>query len=432
MKNSIVLTRIKLIVCLSIVFSFHAVAQLQWHPITSIPANTDAQRFDDVFFLDANLGWALGGGHAVVYKTIDGGTTWTPQLSESALGSNYYFRNVEFLTPEIGFVGTLINNKFFKTTDGGTTWSLVTNIPTAPKAICGLDAVGTSTVYGCGAYFGPAFIIKSTDSGATWQYTNMAAYATGLVEVVFLDENVGYAAGKNSTGAIILKTLNGGTTWTQIYNSGIAGEYVWKMQILQGNSNVLFGAVESIAPNPGKLIKSTDGGTIWVSKNAPETDIQAVGFVTENHGWMGGHNTGFYETLDGGDTWTNLNVGSNLNRIFIVNDNLAYASGTTIYKYNDVNLDTGDFQETGRVPLIAKVQPNPITDKLNISIDFTDVDNLVIELYNSLGKRIKELKVDTIDRKGRKTYSFNFPYPSGIYFVNLHTNTGRQSVKVIK
>lgn len=432
MKNNIVLAKVKLIVCLSLLFSIHVSAQLHWYPLTSVPANTDAQRFDDVFFLDGNLGWALGGGHAVVYKTIDGGVTWNSQLSEAALGANYYFRNVEFLTPQIGFVGTLINNKFFKTTDGGTTWNLVTNIPTAPKAICGLDAVGTSTIYGCGAYFGPAFIIKSTDSGATWQYINMSAYATGLVEILFLDENTGYASGKNGTGAVVLKTTDGGVTWNQIYNSGIAGEYVWKMQILQGNSNILFGAVESVAPNPGKLIKSIDAGVSWISKNAPETDIQAVGFVTENHGWMGGHNTGFYETFDSGDTWTNLNVGSNLNRIFIVNNDLAYASGTAIYKFNDQNLGTGDFQEAGRIPLIAKVQPNPVTDKLNISIDFTDVDNLVIELYNQLGKRIKELKVDTIDKTGRKTYSFDFPYPSGVYFINLHTNTGRQSIKVIK
>ncbi|WP_300566771.1 T9SS type A sorting domain-containing protein [Flavobacterium sp.] len=420
-------------VYLILLFSFNVFAQLQWHPLPTAPTNgANGQRFDDVFFLTDTLGWALNGSLATVYKTTDGGVTWVQQLNETALGANYYFRNIEFLTPDIGFVGTLTNNKFFKTIDGGATWSLVTNIFPQPRAICGLDAVGTSTVYGCGDYFGPAFIVKSTDSGATWQYINMSAYATGLVEIMFLDENVGFVSGSGNTGGVILKTTDGGATWTEIYNTGLAGEYVWKLQTLQGNSNIMFGSVESVSPNLGKFIKSTNGGVSWVSKSVPDTDIQAVGFITENHGWMGGHHTGFLETFDAGDTWTTMNIGSNLNRIFIINDNLAYASGTTVYKFSDESLGTNDFQEADRVPLKATVQPNPITDKLNLTIEFNDLDNLVIELYDNLGRRLKRLKVDTIESVGRKNYSFDFPYPSGIYYVNLHSNTGRQSIKVIK
>ena len=67
------------------------------------------------------------------------------------------------------------------------TWNLVSISPN-PAAICGLDCVGTSTVYGCGAYFGPAHVIKSTDSGDTWQFIDMSAYATALVDINFIDE----------------------------------------------------------------------------------------------------------------------------------------------------------------------------------------------------------------------------------------------------
>ena len=76
-----------------------------------------------------------------------------------------------------------------------------------------MDAVGTSTVYGCGAYFSPSYMIKTTDSGATWEYKDMSAYATALVEIQFLDENVGYASGATSTGGVIIKTIDGGATW---------------------------------------------------------------------------------------------------------------------------------------------------------------------------------------------------------------------------
>jgi photosystem II stability/assembly factor-like uncharacterized protein len=412
-----------------LLISSFASAQLTWSPLPNAAVNTNGQRFDDVFFLNENLGWAANGYYAAVYKTTDGGATWVQQLNNSILGSGHYFRNIEFLDENIGFLGTL-SGKFYKTLDGGATWNLVSITPN-PAAICGLDCVGTSTIYGCGAYFSPAYIIKSSDSGATWQYINMSAYANALVEIVFTDENTGYAAGNNANGAVVLKTIDGGTTWTTIYNGTISGEYVWKLQILPSNPNIIFGAIEAVAPNNGKLLKSTDGGVNWITKNAPEPEIQAVGFVDENHGWMGGHATGFYETTDGGDTWTNTSVGSNLNRIFFINNNIAYACGTTVYKMTN-NLVVNSFEEQARIPLNVRVAPNPIKDKLNLEIDFKGVDHLVLGLYNSNGQFIKQLKLDEINTAGTQKYSFDFPYSNGIYFLNLHTNTGRQSFKISK
>lgn len=405
-------------------------AQYNWAPLTSIPNNTAGNRYDDIFFLDQNTGWAARGGNAAVYKTTDGGTTWTFQLSNSMLGGNHYFRNIEFLNSNIGFLGTL-TDKFYKTSDGGANWTLVNNISPYPGAICGLDCVGESTVYGCGAFFSPAYMIKSTDSGTTWQYIDMSPYANALVEVLFVDENTGYVSGNNATGAVILKTTDGGTTWTTIYNGTIPGEYVWKLQILNSNPNVMFGSVESVAPNPGRMVKSTDGGLTWVSKDFPaDTDVQAIGFVDENHGWMGGHNSGFYETLDGGTTWANMNIGSNLNRIFFI-ENIAYASGRTIYKMSNT-LSNIDFQEQSRTPLKVRVSPNPIKDKLNMEIDFIESDHLLLGLYSIDGKLIKQFEPDNITMAGTKSYTFDFPYANGTYILNLHTNTGRQSVKITK
>jgi photosystem II stability/assembly factor-like uncharacterized protein len=69
-------------------------AQLQWRPLSSSITNIDNQRFDDVFFLNENIGWAANGAYAAVYKTIDGGATWSTQVTEQSLGGNYYFRNI--------------------------------------------------------------------------------------------------------------------------------------------------------------------------------------------------------------------------------------------------------------------------------------------------------------------------------------------------
>ncbi|MEO8933814.1 MAG: YCF48-related protein [Xanthomarina sp.] len=400
---------------------------------TSITSNTHGQRFDDVFFLTDNIGWAAKGYYAAVYKTIDGGHTWTEQLNKSMLGGNYYFRNIEFLNADVGFLGTL-NGKVFSTNDGGDSWNQITNISPNPQAICGLSTVGNATVYGCGAYFSPAYIIRSNDSGATWDYMDMSAHANTLVEIKFITENLGYACGSSTTGAVILKTTDGGVSWIEIYNSNIAGEYVWKLQILEDNPNVFFGAITSVTPFPGKLIKSTDYGITWNSHDAPETDIQAVGFVNENKGWMGGHTTGFYETLNGGQTWSNLGVGSNLNRIFIINSSLAYAAGTSIYKYTDEALNVENILDSPSKSLNIQLHHNPASSVLEFSISYPSSDHMLIELYDMKGSYIRQLTRETITTNGIiKEYTFPIEdLKSGVYLINFHNNSQRQSLKFIK
>lgn len=413
------------------VFSSTIIFAQTWQQ-TNIINNTSGQRFDDVFFLNETTGWAANGFFATVYKTTDGGLTWNQQLTEADLGGAFYFRNIEFLNENIGFIGTL-NSLFLKTTDGGENWTPVTNITPNPLAICGLNAVNDSTIYGCGAFFGPAFIIKSTDAGNNWTHTNMSAFATALVEILFIDDLIGYAGGQNNNGAVLLKTIDGGVTWSEIYNSNIPGEYVWKLQTLATDNNIIFGAVSSVVPRLGKLIKSGDAGNTWQSFNAPETDIQAVGFITEQKGWMGGHTTGFYETNDGGVTWSNTGVGNNLNRIFVVSSNLAYGCGTSVYKFTDTSLSVNEVDVETKAVVELELQSNPVNDVLKFQINFESADNIVIELYDLQGKFLQQLSREIIFFKQTKNYEFKVnQLSSGSYFLNIHTNTGRKSYQFLK
>jgi photosystem II stability/assembly factor-like uncharacterized protein len=414
----------KLLLSLLLIAGLASAQTYNWKLLVSPPSTTG--RYDDVFFLNENLGWAARGGNGTVFKTINGGQSWTEQTVSSTTGQ--YFRNIEFLNENIGFVGTL-NNNFYKTTNGGTTWTRVNNITPYPEAICGLDTVGASTVYGCGAWFSPAYVIKSTDSGNTWKYIDMSAYATALVEILFIDENVGFVSGGDNDGAVILKTTNGGDTWTQIYRTNEPGDYVWKMQIL-GDQNRMFCSIES--ETQGKLLKTLDGGTTWQTKNFPDHYVQAVGFVSETHGWMGGHNSGFMETFDGGNSWINNNLGGSLNRIFFVNDNVAFASGNHIYKMTTTGLATNETENEKVVNLEIDVVPNPIKDKLNLNINYLHSDHIIIGLYDLTGKYLGNILKDDISAKGLKKYSLDFKYPAGEYILAVHSNLGRQSIKIVK
>jgi len=396
-----------------------------WQTLNFPPSTTG--RYDDVFFLNENLGWAARGGNGTVFKTINGGTTWTEQMVSSQTGQ--YFRNIEFLNENIGFLGTL-NNNFYKTINGGISWTKVNNISPYPAAICGLDTVGTSTVYGCGAWLSPAYVIKSTDSGNTWIYIDMSAYATALVEVLFIDENVGFVSGSDNQGAVILKTTDGGVTWAKIFGTGDAGDYVWKMQIFPDNKK-MFCSIES--ETQGKLLKTFDGGLTWQTRDFPDPYVQAVGFVSDNHGWMGGHNSGFMETFDGGDTWVNNNLGGSLNRIFFINGtSSAFASGNHIYKMTTTGLGTDETSNEKVENLKIDIFPNPIKDKLNLNIQYLHSDHIKISLYDLSGKFLGNILKDDINNKELKKYSLDFKYPSGEYILGIHSNLGRQSIKIIK
>ncbi|WP_300567244.1 YCF48-related protein [Flavobacterium sp.] len=427
LSTSLKLTFLTLVTtCLFSCESTHSIVESEWR---ALPSPISDSRYDDVFFLNSKLGWAADGHGKAVYKTTDGGMNWTKQIQ---LGS--YLRNIEFINENVGFLGTL-TNKFYKTTDGGQNWELVTNIPGTIVAICGLDAVGTSTIYGCGTYFGPAYVIKSTDSGQTWQFIDMSAYAEALVEVLFVTENIGYASGNNADGGVVLKTIDGGNSWTEIYNTNLPGEWVWKLQILPSDPNAFFGSVESYAPNNGKLIKSIDGGVNWVSLEVPDTDIQAVGFVTRTHGWMGGHNTGFLETFDAGITWNDTQFGGSLNRIQVFNENLAYCSGATIYKYSPEDSFKGILDKrvnAKKAKLDVTLNTDITENNINFSINFKEKNHIIIRLFDSKGKFIKTFTNETIESPENKNYSFPFPYEKGSYYLNFHDDEGGQSEMIIK
>ena len=260
----------------------------------------------------------------------------------------------------------------------------------------------------------------------------MSAYANALVEIKFLDELNGFVAGRNNTGAVVLKTIDGGVTWSTIFQANISGEYVWKLQILDSNPDAMFGAIFASYPNPGKLIKSLDGGTTWTTYDAPESGVEAVGFISETKGWMGGHTTGFHETTDGGATWTDLSLGGNLNRIFIMNNSLAYAAGATVYKYTTETLNTNN-SKIFKKDLSITFSKNPVNKLLEFTINYNTNDNILIELYNINGAFVKQLTRDSIYNKNSKTYSFLVDdLAAGVYILDFHNNTGRTYKKFVK
>jgi photosystem II stability/assembly factor-like uncharacterized protein len=148
----------------------------------------------------------LSSSNGVIYKTTDGGTSWTTKTAVIAKA----LRGVAFGSTTAGAaVGA--GRLAVYTTDGGANWSPATfnNVPAA-RSVSTLRKVAFLSATTAIAV-GDTIILKSTDGGANWNYVTSPA-AIALNGLSFQNTTTGYAVGKGQ----VLKTTDGGGTWTQI------------------------------------------------------------------------------------------------------------------------------------------------------------------------------------------------------------------------
>lgn len=127
---------------------------------------------------------------------------------------------------------------------------------------------------------------------------------------------------------------------------------------------------------------------------------------------------------------TTLNVTQNPNLTCIDVTDVAAATATW------TNIDTQSyfsstpcFNSTTDLPLVQpiKVYPNPTTGNVNIDLG-QKYNNATITLHNVMGQMISNKSYEN-----RRNINFEIEAPKGIYFVNIVSDTGKQTtVKVIK
>ena len=167
---------------LALLLSIPSLLPAQWTTLPVPPAN----RYDDVFFITDSTGWAVASNGQILHTT-DAGASWDMQTDVEG-----FLRSIEFATPTLGFCGSL-NGKLLRTTDGGEHWTdIAPDIDPALPGICGLSAPTPETIYGCGIWSSPAYIIKSTDGGETWTTTDMSSMASALVDIHFISADTGF------------------------------------------------------------------------------------------------------------------------------------------------------------------------------------------------------------------------------------------------
>lgn len=328
-----------------------------------IKLNTDAYpgKQDDITFISENKGWYVNG-YGSIYHTNNGGETWEKQLEKKGT----FFRCIAFVDSLIGFAGTVGTDYFpnvtdtiplYGTSDGGKTWNPVPYSGPYVKGLCAIDIVkepyinhGKTDykvhVYAVGRVGSPANIMVSHDGGLTWASNSLNTDCSMLFDIKMFDKNNGLVCAASDadiekSNALILKTADGGKTWSKVYQSHRPFETTWKASF--PSDKIGYVTIQSYNPDPTikqqRIAKTTDGGQTWTEINLVE-DAGArefgIGFIDENQGYVGTMKTG-YETKDGGLNWTPINLGTACNKIRIYRDNkggiYGYAIGVDVLKF---------------------------------------------------------------------------------------------------
>ena len=277
----------------------------------SIPGTTNGATWY-IYGLDANTayvaieswaGWGMQG----IYKTTDGGATWVkdPTLyANSALGPAY----VHFFNTDNGVVvgeqdASNSRLEIYTTTNGGVDWVRVPDSNIPPNNV--LEYVDPVEVSEIGDYLwiptvslsGPRFY-KTTDKGHSWSIIDVSG-TNQYYEMfpAFKDQLNGMRVfwRWDEPYAVLEKTTDGGSTWTEL---------------------------------PGPY-----GGCVPL--NVCYVPGTSDGYVITGDVNVNGYAGGSAYTLDGGNTWTNLDNGNYCYMTFN-SDQVGWATTYTtpnFYKY---------------------------------------------------------------------------------------------------
>lgn len=179
------------------------------------------------------------------------------------------------------------------------TWTVQTSNTTA--TLYAVNIVDQNVAWACGT---TGKVIKTTNGGTTWTAYTLPV-ATEIAYVIKgIDANTCLVSTSPSTGTKIFRTTDGGTTWTEVYNQ--TGGFIDGIHMFDANNGYAIG--DPVGGN-WTLLKTTNGGVAWTSAaTLPQAGTEAGWnnslLFLGNTGYFGTNNTKVYKTTDAGVSWT--------------------------------------------------------------------------------------------------------------------------------
>jgi photosystem II stability/assembly factor-like uncharacterized protein len=279
---------------------------------------------------------ATGGG---LWKTTDGGESWTPVTDGQIHSSSVGALAVSESNPDVIFIGmgeACIRGNIqpgdgvYKSIDAGKSWMHLGFGASQAIAKIRIHPTNPQIVFvaSFGRYGSPSDergIYKSTDGGTTWRRTLFRDPRTGGVDISIDPHNsnimfaalweayrVEYQMSSGGPGSGLFKSTDGGEHWTEITrNPGLPHGVVGKIGVAVSgaDSNRVYAIVEN---ENGGLFSSDDGGATWKVVNEGRNIRQRAFYYThvtadpKDKDTVYVLNVGAFKSTDGGKTMLNF------------------------------------------------------------------------------------------------------------------------------
>jgi len=302
----------------------------------------------------------------------------------------------------------------------GNNWAAMASTVPASLTIKGMTTIN-GTVMAIASPNSPAVLRVLHYTASSWSVKSSptnSVYSTCM-------RNLGGTLYAGTTASNVLKSTDGGMTWTGGL-TGMPTENCNKYVVSLANS----GSTLYCGSAGGKISRSTDNGSTWATvKNLGDNNTFGI-FVNDFYIFnpttvFAATDSGFVYTTDGGANWTRYCTGLSLSngewsmKRVTVSGNYIVGAVATLGNPRVVRMplstiglsaSTG-INETKLATFENNVYPNPSSDRVIIEVsDLMFEDDCDVAIYDIMGKQVEKTTMST----GRTELNVS-PYSKGMY-----------------
>jgi photosystem II stability/assembly factor-like uncharacterized protein len=148
-----------------------------------------------------------------------------------------------------------------------------------------------------------ATVLRTTDGGTTWTNVGGGAITGDVYNIFGIDAQTALCT-TSPSATYIYRTTDGGSTWTQVLS--VTGGFIDAIWMWDANNGFAYG--DPVGGN-WELYNTTDGGATWnAAPNLPQNNGEAgwnnALYVSGTNMYFGTNNTRIYYSSDSGNSWT--------------------------------------------------------------------------------------------------------------------------------